>query len=88
MGKSERRRMRNLDLSPTDRAALNQGRELERRKRVIRKVWMLLILMATVFASSAKLYMELVDEARKIIAKEAARLYELDHPPKRKGGKR
>lgn len=57
-------------------------RELERRKRVIRQVW--LRLMATAFTSSTKRYLELVDEASKIIAKEAARLYELDHPPKKK----
>lgn len=67
-----------LEFSPLDRAALNQGHELERRKRVIRKVWVRL--MATALASSVKRYIELVDEARKIIAKEAQRLYELDHP--------
>ena len=76
---------REIDLSPTDRVALHQSRELDRRKRVLRRAW--LLLMATVFALSSKRYKELVDEVRKIINQEVKRIYEMDHPTTKRAPK-
>lgn len=80
------KRKSEIDLSPLDIVALYQSRELDRRKRIIRKVWMRLV--ATLFVSSPKRYMQPVEEARGIAAKEASRLFALDHPKKSKPRKR
>jgi len=64
--------------SPLDRAALNQGRELERRKRVIKKIWVRLAAMN--LCSSPKRFKQLFEESCQIAGKESKRLWELDHP--------
>lgn len=70
------------ELSPTDRMALYQSRELIRRTRVMRKAAKLLL--ATVFSSSEKRYLELVRDARRILGTEVQRIYSLDHPTKKR----
>ena len=75
------RRRADLELSPLDRAALNQGRALQRKTRVIRKAW--LRLAACCFATSVKRHLELVKEARDVLHKEAERDYYEKHPEKR-----
>lgn len=74
---------KDIDFSPTDRAALNQARELNRLTRVIRKAFVRLA--ATALVSTPKRYIQLVDEVRKIITTEHRRIYELDHPKKKRG---
>lgn len=57
------------ELLPEDRAALNQGRTLQRKQRVIREVWMR-ALAAQLVRRGGTRYNELMDEITKILSKE------------------
>ena len=67
--------------SPTDRAALNQARELAHRTRVMRKCWIRLAAMQ--LTGSPRRFLALSSEACAILGKEIKRIYEIDHPKKR-----
>ncbi|HEX4284663.1 MAG TPA: hypothetical protein VHZ28_06190 [Terracidiphilus sp.] len=58
--------------------------ELKRRTKTLTKIWLRLIACGLIRRNS-KRYGELIDEVRLISSKEQQRIWELDHPRKKRG---